>query len=329
MHIVYVSLSVPLIILGCAGLMLVTQKRHVSSLNWNARRELYTITLVGPILALGIGLSGLHDFLIKVCGLSEQVWYGGIVAILAGMSFIAVGGIGLSGLRLWLMHRVINRNLKPAPHSLQIRVDAIAAQLDVCPPKLLFKEDDDRPLALTWGVRQTTLLLSTWMVAQLEYDELEAVLAHELAHIKRRDFLVAWFSTLLRDAFFYLPASRTAHAQIKHDSELACDELAVATTGQPLALASALVKTWQHALGTAPMPDIAPALLGARTVGDIEMRIERLIAISDGELLPIALQPISMPVRVGLWVGLLTVFFVNLLFVFGPLGCGNLLMICQ
>jgi beta-lactamase regulating signal transducer with metallopeptidase domain len=115
------------------------------------------------------------------------------------------------------------------------------------------------------------------MVEHLDQRELEAVLAHELGHVVRRDYLVIWLATLLRDAFCYLPTSWLAYRQLQHEKELACDELAVNVTNRPLALASALTKTWQYALGQRS-PGLAQSLTGRSQL--METRIERLLLAS-------------------------------------------------
>ena len=93
---------------------------------------------------------------------------------------------------------------------------------------------------------------------------------------------------MLRDAFFYFPTSRAAFRQLRHDNELASDDLAVAATRRLLSLASALAKVWQQTLGPAePLAGGAPALVGTTTgaggVGVIEQRIERLMACAPVE----------------------------------------------
>jgi hypothetical protein len=112
------------------------------------------------------------------------------------------------------------------------------------------------------------------MVEHLDEAELEAVLAHEVAHTARRDYLVAWLATVLRDAFFYLPAGRVAYRQIQEEQEPACDDLASGVTRRPLALASALVKSWQPSLGGA----VPQAARGLVTGTSIEWRVQRLLA---------------------------------------------------
>src|SRR3546814_19887548 len=61
---------------------------------------------------------------------------------------------------------------------------------DVCSSDLsVVVCEADRPLALTFGIRRPTVLLSDWMVRCLDVHELESVLAHEVGHVVRRDSL--------------------------------------------------------------------------------------------------------------------------------------------
>ncbi len=329
MHIVFILCSVPLILLGCSGLMQQLSSR--TNLSWNQRRGFQLLALTAPLIALGIGLSGLHDFLVKACGLSEQLWYTVIVGLLITVACIAGIGLLLSLIRLLLMQHAIghasSRILTPA--SLQLRVDTLTAQMRTHRTKIVMREFD-QPLALTWGVREPTLLLSTWMVKQLDDEELSAVIAHELAHVARRDFFFAWLTTLLRDAFFYLPTSRAAHAQIKHDNELACDDLATQCFGQPLALASALAKIWGHTLTQARVNvGYSQALLGTQIDVELETRIERLIASSDGVAPALASHPSTLSVYIAGWLALAGLILTNIVFMFGPFGCESTSAICR
>ena len=146
-----------------------------------------------------------------------------------------------------------------------------------------------RPLALSCGLWRPTVLLSTWMIDHMDAQELESVLAHELAHAARHDYPVVWLATLLRDAFFYLPTSRAAYRTLQADKELASDDLAVGATQRPLALASALAKVWEQALGGAAL-GAAPAFVEEGRC--IERRIQRLL---EGK----QRSPITAPSRAG------------------------------
>jgi beta-lactamase regulating signal transducer with metallopeptidase domain len=185
----------------------------------------------------------------------------------------------------------------------------------------------DRPLALTCGLFRPTVLLSTWMVEHLDRRELEAVLAHELEHVARRDYLVTWLATMLRDAFFYLPTSWAAYRQLQQEKELACDDLAAGATHRPLALASALAKVWQHAVEGPRFARLGTAQSLTGVDESINDRIERLLATPQ----PL---PKTAPVRIGMWsgsiaalVGLLVLEAANVAIMLTLMGCGPALLL--
>ncbi|MFL5658677.1 MAG: M56 family metallopeptidase, partial [Ktedonobacteraceae bacterium] len=220
--------------------------RHLG--DWSQRRGVQFFVLAVPLLSLGLGIGGLHHFTGRACLRDAPSWDSLLgVALPFGMGLVTVGALGLGGVRLALMSRVMARSGVPAGSELQVLANDLAERLGAARSRVLL-HIYDRPLALTCGLFRPTVLLSTWMVEHLDRRELEAVLAHELEHVARRDYLMTWLATMLRDAFFYLPTSWAAYRQLQQEKELACDDLAVGATHRPLALASALAKVWQHAV---------------------------------------------------------------------------------
>jgi Zn-dependent protease with chaperone function len=100
------------------------------------------------------------------------------------------------------------------------------------------------------GTSRPVLIVGADLIEQLDAEELEGVLAHELAHVKRRDNLVAATLGVVRDLVFFVPGGGWAVAQLHRERERAADHLAVKATGRPGALASGLLKT----LELAPAP---------------------------------------------------------------------------
>lgn len=84
--------------------------------------------------------------------------------------------------------------------------------------------------------------VSRTLAESLSQDETEAVLAHELSHIKNGDSASKGLARLARLAFPFDPVTRLAEAAVHRERELWADRVAVEFTGKPLALASALVK---------------------------------------------------------------------------------------
>lgn len=96
------------------------------------------------------------------------------------------------------------------------------------------------------GARHPIVVLDADLAARLDDDELEGVLAHELAHVRRRDNLVAGMLGALRDAVFFAPGVGWAVRHLHRERELAADQAAVSVTGRPGALASGLLKVLDH-----------------------------------------------------------------------------------
>jgi heat shock protein HtpX len=138
--------------------------------------------------------------------------------------------------------------------------DKIAAQLGVRAPDLYLIEDGfPRLFAVGRGPTSSTLALSVGALRSLRREELEAAMAHELAHVRRRDVLVqtfvvlfattlvelsrvgGWFSRIL--LYLFAPISSAfVHLLLSPRRELQADALAADATGAPHDLADALMR---------------------------------------------------------------------------------------
>ena len=84
------------------------------------------------------------------------------------------------------------------------------------------------------------VLLPARALSGLTEDQIEAVIAHELAHIRRLDCFVNLFQIGVETLLFYHPAFWFVSASIRTERELCCDDIAVAATGNTLTYARAL-----------------------------------------------------------------------------------------
>jgi beta-lactamase regulating signal transducer with metallopeptidase domain len=132
----------------------------------------------------------------------------------------------------------------------------------------------DVPLAL--GVLRREICVPDRALAELDGERIDALLAHELAHLTRRDPIWLLASSLISRALLLQPLNFLAARRIASYAELACDDLAAAWTRHPLALAHCLadVAGWlvrpRAALG-------APAMAGTPSL--LRRRVERLLAV--------------------------------------------------
>ncbi|WP_437852147.1 M56 family metallopeptidase [Sorangium sp. So ce363] len=111
-------------------------------------------------------------------------------------------------------------------------------------------------------------------LAALTDAEVDAVFAHELAHLERRDGL--WFPAagLVQSVLWAHPLVHWASSRFRQTAELACDDRAVELTGDPLGLARALVQVASGA-SLAPRRALVPAM--ARSAGALLPRVRRLL----------------------------------------------------
>ena len=110
----------------------------------------------------------------------------------------------------------------------------------------------------------------------LRREELRALLAHELAHIERRDPLWLALCGVLENVFFFQPLLRLARRRWRDDAELCCDDWAVRRTGDPLPLAACLTEVAGWIVRD---PGSVPALGMAASGRGLGGRVRRLIEV--------------------------------------------------
>lgn len=147
-------------------------------------------------------------------------------------------------------------------------VARLAAALRIPPPEVLVVPGL-RGGAAVVGVRHPLLLVDRGLVRQLDRHELEGVLAHELAHVQRRDNLVAALLGVVRDVAFFVPAGSWSLRRLLREREHAADTTAVDVTGRPGALAGGLLKVLESARGPSAVA-CAPLLAEGTLVARVE-----------------------------------------------------------
>jgi beta-lactamase regulating signal transducer with metallopeptidase domain len=143
--------------------------------------------------------------------------------------------------------------------------------------KLLNSARVQAPIVIGW--LKPAILLPVGCMAGLSTLQVEAVLAHELAHIRRHDYLVNFFQSVIETVFFYHPAVWWVSNQIRREREHCCDDLAVAVCGDRIAYARALSFLEER---RSPVPAGA---FGA-TGGVLKMRIVRLLGLNQPPVFP-------------------------------------------
>lgn len=181
--------------------------------------------------------------------------------------------LGLRIARASMFRRSVLDAAGPAQPRIAAIVLRIARELSIAPPRVLVVDGCIGGAAVL-GVRDPVLLLDAAALGQLDPEELEGVIAHELAHVARRDNLVAWAVAIVRDIAFFVPGAGWAVRALHREREAAADQDAVEVTGRPAALASGLLRVVEMAGGARRVPHGCAALVPASSVVD---RVELLL----------------------------------------------------
>lgn len=132
------------------------------------------------------------------------------------------------------------------------------------------------------GVIKPMILLPASISTSLSSSELEAVLLHELAHIRRWDPLVNFIQRVVESILFFHPVAWWMSRQIAQERENCCDDIAAQRTDGGVAYASTLIRLAEICLESkAAEPSPALSGLGAagRNPSQLRQRIERQLTI--------------------------------------------------
>lgn len=184
------------------------------------------------------------------------------------------GGAALMTLRLslglqWVRQRTLAGHYRQDA-AWQARLDAMARRFGIGRPVRLGVSNDDLEGPMTAGCWRPIVLLPASLVTGMPPDLLEALLAHELAHIRRHDYFVNLVQSAIEILLFYHPTVWRLSQRIRVEREQVADDLAAGVLGEPRRLARALSELDKFQFSTS---HFAPAAHG----GDLMSRIKRLL----------------------------------------------------
>lgn len=188
----------------------------------------------------------------------------------------AIGVLFLSARFLagWLrIRRWVARAVPVDDEEWQTCFAALATALKISRPvRLLVSSALTVPAVIGW--LKPVVLVPAGIFTGLSAAQLEAILAHELAHIRRHDYLVNLLQTLVETLFFFHPAAWWISRRMRDERENCCDDLAAETCGSAVGYARALTAL-EELRGTTPA--LAPAASG----GSLLARIRRLLGVKE------------------------------------------------
>ncbi|MDE2721231.1 M56 family metallopeptidase [Candidatus Palauibacter polyketidifaciens] len=160
------------------------------------------------------------------------LWLAGTAAVL-----------GWTLVRTLRFHRSLLSASEPAPLEVRRLAREIARRLGLTATPAVYATRAQLSPMVWWAGGQVRVLIPSKLLAEMEESELRCVLAHELAHVRRRDHVVRWLEWLACAAFWWNPVAWWARRRLRASEELCCDALAVAATeAEPRTYAGALLR---------------------------------------------------------------------------------------
>jgi len=185
-------------------------------------------------------------------------WFAGVIVFAGRLNF-----------GLLVARRLKTAGTEAPPPALLRLFDDLRIRLGVARAvALLHSAQVQVPTVIGW-LRPVVLLPASCLTG-LSPEQIEAVLCHELAHVRRHDYLVSVIQSVIETILFYHPAVWWVSRQVRRERECCCDELAVAVGGDVLAYARALSFLEES---RASFPEF---VLGANG-GVLKMRIKRIL----------------------------------------------------
>ena len=184
-------------------------------------------------------------------------WAIGVLAL----SFRLVGG--------WMLTRqLVRRAVTEVSPALNAMARDVAGRLRLQQAvEILESSAVNVPTLVGWV--KPVVLLPAAALAGLSPEQLQAILAHELAHVRRHDYLINLLQSMVETLLFYHPATWWVSAQVRAEREHCCDDLAIEVCGDRLVYVSALAELTTMATHS--------RLALAATDGSLVGRVQRIL----------------------------------------------------
>jgi beta-lactamase regulating signal transducer with metallopeptidase domain len=229
-------------------------------------------TITPPVIAAGGPRSWTDN------GAMHSVLPADIDALLPVIAFVWLGGVTMLLVRmaggLWHVRRLQALSLAAAPSRWQASAERIASGLGLrMAVHVVESVLVETPAAVGW--LRPVILLPVAALANLTPSQVEAILAHELIHIRRHDYLINVAQTVAETLLFFHPGVWWLSGQIRAEREHCCDDVAVQVCGDPVDYATALaeLEAWRSQENTLAL---------AASGGSLAARVRRLLKVPTG-----------------------------------------------
>ncbi|MFM7839039.1 MAG: M56 family metallopeptidase, partial [Chitinophagaceae bacterium] len=200
---------------------------------------------------------------------------------LAGLSFASLRFI----VQYRRLHSLVQSPSTPTPEMLTSFVQKQITQMGIS-HRIQVKISELTQVPFTYGFWKPVILFPLAALNHLDLYETEAILLHELEHIRRKDYLLNYWIIVLDLVFFFNPFSRAFTASLRQTREQCCDDQVLKNDYPAWQYASALLKLAENENSPSPL-----WMLGALSPSSplLQKRIERFIRPSASSAIPFSI----------------------------------------
>jgi len=188
----------------------------------------------------------------------------------AGVSWFA-----MKMLMAWMALQYLQRTeVHATPQWVATQVDALVEQMSIVRPvRIIVSGVINTPMTIGW--LRPIIILPAALLTSMQIDQLRLLLAHELAHIRRHDYLVNMVQNSVRILLFYHPLVHWICHILDEERELCCDHMAIACSSSRLQYAKVLLSLQDQ---PHPLPALAAASICKHA---LLRRIQRILGESE------------------------------------------------
>ncbi|TLU97878.1 M56 family metallopeptidase [Dyadobacter luticola] len=232
--------------------------------------------------------------------LKIQFWLSAHLHELVVCWLIGAGFLLLRFLGGWIFTERLRLNAKIVmDREWRARFGVIIAKMNIS-KSIEFKESAKILTPMVIGAFSPVVLIPIGLLSGFSTAQVEAILAHELAHIRRNDYLVNMLQSFMEVVFFFHPAIWWLSDRVRAEREHCCDDIALTVCGDKMSLAHALVKVaeWQTA------PRMAMAFASKKPL--LLRRVQRVLGLSPKSArtfgnLPMMMLALSLVIGVSVY----------------------------
>ena len=192
------------------------------------------------------------------------------VVVMVWMVCLLVQMLRMTG-GLYRIHRLRRQRIFLPSEFWMDRIGVLMERLGI-DKNVVLLQSGSVTMPVTFGYLKPAILVPLGMLANLPADQVETILLHELAHIRRSDYLANLLLYFVEAIFFFNPGIRWLGWLIRQEREACCDDLVLAGTRDKNSYLEALIAFGELTIGRPPM---ALALGGRRS--DLLWRIRRML----------------------------------------------------